>query len=48
MDWRSVGATEEERPAPARARGTQNGRGAPGPSTVIGEKLHVLPKNLKT
>ena len=47
MDWRSVGTTEEECRAPARAHGAQNGGGAPGPSTVEGEKLHVVPKNFK-
>ena len=47
MDWRSVGAMEEERCEPARARGTENDGGAPGPSTVKDEKLHVVPKIFK-
>ena len=38
MDWRSAGAMEEERRAPARARGAEDGGGAAGPSTVKGEK----------
>ena len=37
MDWRSTGAPEEERRAPARARSAQGGGGAAGPSTVKGE-----------
>ena len=37
MDWRSVGAMEEERRVPARARGAEDGGGAAGPSTVKGE-----------
>ena len=45
MDWRNGPAMEEERRAPARARGAQNGGGAAGPSTVQGEKMHVIPKN---
>ena len=39
---------EEERCVPARARGAEDGGGAAGPSTVKGEKLHVVPKILKT
>ena len=37
MDWRRAGAPEEERRAPARARGAENGGGAAGSSTVKGE-----------
>ena len=47
MDWRSAGAPEKERRVPARARGTEDGGGAAGPSTVEGKKMRVLPKNLK-
>ena len=35
---------EEERCAPARARGAQNGGGAPGPSTVKGEREMLYQK----
>ena len=45
MDWRNGLAMEEKRRAPARARGAQNGGGATGPSTIQGEKMHVIPKN---
>ena len=45
MGWRNGSAMEEERRAPARARSAQNGGGAAGPSTVQGEKMHVIPKN---
>ena len=45
MDWRNGSAVEEERCAPTRARGAQNSEGAAGPSTVQGEKMHVIPKN---
>ena len=44
MDWRNGPAMEEERHAPARVRGAQNG-GAASPSTIQGEKMHVIPKN---
>ena len=37
MDWRRAGAPEEERRAPARPRGTEDGGGAAGPSAVEGE-----------
>ena len=45
MEWTTGPAMEEERRAPARARGAQNSGGAAGPSTVQGEKMHVIPKN---
>ena len=38
MEWTTGPAMEEERRAPARARGAENGGGAAGPSTVKGEK----------
>ena len=47
MDWRSSPAMEEERHAPLRARGAQNGGGAAGPSTVQGEKIACYTKNLR-
>ena len=37
MDWRRAGTPEEERRAPARVRGAEDGGGAAGPSTVKGE-----------
>ena len=45
MDWRNGPVMEEERRAPLWARSAQNGGGAAGPSTVQGEKMHVIPKN---
>ena len=45
MDWRNGPAMEEERSVPLRARGAENGGGAAGPSTIQGEKMHVIPKN---
>ena len=45
MDWRNGPTMEKEHCAPARARGAQNGGGAAGPSTIQGEKMHVIPKN---
>ena len=47
MDWRSSPAMEEERHAPARARGAQNGGGATSPSTVQGEKIACYTKKLR-
>ena len=47
MDWRSSPTMEEERRAPARARGAQNGGGAAGPSTVQGEKIACYTKKLR-
>ena len=44
MDWTTGPAIEEERCAPTRACSAQDSGGAPGPSTIKGEKLHVLPK----
>ena len=38
MEWTTGPAMEEERRAPARARGARDGGGAVGPSTVNGEK----------
>ena len=37
MDWRRAGALEKERRVPARVCGTEDGKGAAGPSTVKGE-----------
>ena len=45
MDWRNGPTMEEECRAPASACGAQNGGGAAGPSTIQGEKMHVIPKN---
>ena len=46
MDWRNGPTMEEERQgALPRARGAQNGGGAAGPSTIQGEKMHVIPKD---
>ena len=47
MDWRSALAIEEERRAPVRVRGTEDGGGATGPSTVKGER-DLVPKKWKT
>ena len=44
MESRSAPAWEQQRHAPVRARGAENGGGAPGPSTVKGE-CDLLPKN---
>ena len=38
MEWRSTAAMDEERHASIRARGTGDGGGATGPSTVKGER----------
>ena len=38
MEWTTGPAMEEERCAPARARGAKNGGGAAGPSTVKGKR----------
>ena len=38
MEWTTSPAMEEERRAPARAHGAENGGGAARPSTVKGEK----------
>ena len=46
MDWRSVGAPEKERCAPVRARCTEGGGGAAGPSTVKGE-IEMFYQNFK-
>ena len=39
MEGRSIATWEEERRAPVRARGTEDGGGAAGPSTVKGKRL---------
>ena len=44
MEWRSAAATNEERRAPVRARGAEDGGGAPGPSTVKGERERLYQK----
>ena len=41
MDSRSAPRREEERHAPIRERGTEDGGGAPGPSTVKG-KIEIV------
>ena len=38
MDSSSGPQREEERPTPVRMRGAEHGGGAPGPSTVKGER----------
>ena len=47
MDWRSAPTIEEECRAPIRARSTEDGGGATGPSTVKGER-DVVRKKCKT
>ena len=39
MEWRSTAAIDEERRAPVRARGAEDGGGAAGPSTIKGKRL---------
>ena len=41
MDSRSAPQWEQEHRAPVRARGAEDGGGAPGPSTVKGERQSV-------
>ena len=45
MDSRSAATWEQERRAPVRARGAQDGGGPPGPSTMKGERQSVKKLN---
>ena len=46
MDWRRAGAPEEERRAPARARGAEDGGGPPAPP-LLKVRSRCSTKNLK-